>query len=369
MSRAAGALASDVEMASASTVPTSTQQQPPLQSHFITLAGSAAVGSAASKRSGFSNELRAALARAPADPEVSDGLLVLAEAFDNPEAQRVPSNRRTILESEVAARVTYSRAVALKERLEQERKTLMARLSGSVVDSFTQGETDKKKASLDMQISVVNNVLIQLHSQVFPDAALPPSLAPSGRSGAAAKPVASKAKADKFDAAFSDIKDARAALKWLVGVAVSLAEAADLATWSANTQRSDSAAAVSSLESRLREEKRRADAAVLDAGSALRSLEEQVLFLQGALASKVWSSSQSSAGAGHGASTNAALLVEAAQLRQAVAIQKEALERASAAWLCRDAAVAKAVEALAASAKLDAQNAALQDANSALVQE
>lgn len=161
----------------------------------------------------------------------ADGLVSLADCFANSQATKVPSSLRSLLEGDIAARVTLRRASNLAAHLHSERKILAGRrseLKKEMLDpTIQQSESNALLSSLDGQIAVVSNqlasvvdVIVTLKTQLEPESVAQPVA--GGQATATRSSVRHRAK--QWGAEVADIHIARKAIQWLSTSATALAE-------------------------------------------------------------------------------------------------------------------------------------------------
>jgi hypothetical protein len=164
-------------------------------------------------------------------PSRADGLVSLADCFANSQATKVPSSLRSLLEGDIAARVTLRRASNLAAHLHSERKILAGRrseLKKEMLDpTLCSSDTNAILSSLDGQIAVVSNqlasvvdVIVTLKTQLEPESAIQPVA--GGQATATRSSVRYRAK--QWGAEVADIHIARKAIQWLSTSTTALAE-------------------------------------------------------------------------------------------------------------------------------------------------
>lgn len=142
-----------------------------------------------------------------------DGLVNLGSCFDNRDRDRVPTWVRPLLEADIAARVALARARKMHRRLTAERSALLTSPTEDV--RLRQQRSDL----LTLQIMALADVVLTLDTQVNQLGAT----GSSARVGARA----SRTKVEHWSFRLSDLKDAKASLKWAVSTVVALAETCD----------------------------------------------------------------------------------------------------------------------------------------------
>jgi hypothetical protein len=164
-------------------------------------------------------------------PSRANGLVSLADCFANSQATKVPSSLRSLLEGDIAARVTLRRASNLAAHLHSERKILAGRrseLKKEMLDpTLRSSDTNAILSSLDGQIAVVSNqlasvvdVIVTLKTQLEPESAILPVA--GGQATATRSSVRHRAK--QWGAEVADIHIARKAIQWLSTSTTALAE-------------------------------------------------------------------------------------------------------------------------------------------------
>ena len=162
----------------------------------------------------------------------ADGLVSLADCFANSQATKVPSSLRSLLEGDIAARVTLRRASTLAAHLHAERKILAGRrseLKKEMLDPTLQPHSNMNAmlSSLDGQIAVVSNqlasvvdVIVTLKTQLEPESVSQTTT--GGQATATRSSVRHRAK--QWGAEVADIHIARKAIQWLSTSVTALAE-------------------------------------------------------------------------------------------------------------------------------------------------
>lgn len=166
----------------------------------------------------------------------ADGLISLADCFANVAAIRVPSTLRSLLEGDIAARVTLRRASTLAQKLASERKLLVTRKTqrlestngSSTHDSVVQA-LDTQIAVTTMQLNTVLDVIVTLKTQLQADTSSSNNGTNSNRG--------IRARAKGWANEVTDIHAAKKTIKWLSYTATALADSCDVAVQEANLER------------------------------------------------------------------------------------------------------------------------------------
>lgn len=251
----------------------------------------------------------------------SDGLVSLADCFANPTATKVPSTLRSLIEGDVAARVTLRRAGQLAARLHSERKALTGKWMARAAELRRQQQlqqdmegasaagggntaaaiisSDPLLSSLDTQLAVMNSqfstvvdVIVTLRTQLDPDAALSSSGNGSNTGtggGVGARGSAPRTRAKQWTSEVSDIHTAKKTIAWLASAVTALADNCDAAVAEVVDERARSEAKLAKVKC----EREASDGLRRHAEALVRAQQAEIGFLLGQVAASAGSSNSS----------------------------------------------------------------------------